>query len=335
MRPVSGKNSSRAPLILWVLCGLIIGSFLVTLINQTGVFKRLLSFQSVNANKVTIIDKLDDKILGSSDFSGPFFTLVEREDGSFSYAIIDKGTIKNDQFIDEVRVTFPNGEIATISENENDSMDIFYTKKGSRESVTIVNKFVGGIRLPDGTLLPVKFINGKTEDGSLKGNFRFLILTEKKQAIGEISSRGTVTKIDLTDSLSSVDSTSLLLMQEMLRLVYELSGQTDVNVLGESTQNGVFPLGINSSVMLARRDLEEGVVRLLSNTSGVLALNSLVSFSPDLEVIFENGVAQLKLSGSTVNGPIGSGETGATGSVGPKGDNGAAGAKGEKGDSGA
>ena len=348
MSSVRNKSSGTASFILCILCGLIVGNFLLTFANQSGIFRTILSFKNESVNKVTIIEKLDTEVLKSADFGGPFFTMVEREDDSFSYAILNEAIVENGRYVGEAKVIFPNGETAILSEKENEMMEIFFTKKGSRETVSIVDRFLGGIRLEDGSILPVKFLNGAIEDGKLIGNFRFLIFTEKKQVAGEISSRNEVLKISLTNSLSTIDATSLLIMQEMLRLVYESGGEKDVNVLGETTQSGVLPLNllqagvpkigtVTSSITIAKRDLEEGVVRLFSNSSVGLALNNLVSLSPDLEVTFENGVAQLKLVGTTVQGGTGFGITGATGPAGTKGDKGDkgdAGAQGAKGDAG-
>src|SRR3989344_2301761 len=345
MRPDPVKSFGIASFILWILCVIIIGNFFLTLAKQSGVLKSLLSFNNFGVNKVTIIEKLDEKVLRGSDFNGPFFTMVERADNSFSYALLRNVAVENDRYLGEAKVIFPNGDIAIMTENENANMEIFFTKKGNREKVSIVNRFLGGIRLDDGSYLPVKFVDGTVEDGKLVGDFRFLIFTERKQAIGEISSRGDLLKINLSDSLSTIDATSLLVIQEMLRLVYELKGENDVNVLVESTQNdsislsplqsGISKIGnISTSVVLARRDLEEGIVRLFSTMSSVLAFNSLVSLSPDLEVTFENGVAQLKLVGTTAKGTAGFGQTGATGPAGSKGDKGDAGSKGDKGDTG-
>src|SRR3989338_2391168 len=99
MRSDPAKFFNKTTLALWVLCGLIVGSFFIAIASETGLLEKIKSLNKVSANRVTIIEKLNQEVLSNSDFSGPFFTLVERQDGTFSYAVIDKGSIENDRFV--------------------------------------------------------------------------------------------------------------------------------------------------------------------------------------------------------------------------------------------
>ena len=164
-------------------------SLIWTFLDKTDTWKNYLLSLAKKSNAEEFIVEITSDVLKKSSFSGPFFSIVEREDGSFSYLVVSEGSVKNDHLIDGVEVEFPNGEYGIISENENGTIDIFFTRNGPMEKAILVDSLITGIKLPDGSILPVKFSDGRISNGRLVGEFKFFAITNKKQVIGEISYR--------------------------------------------------------------------------------------------------------------------------------------------------
>src|SRR3989344_5261607 len=231
--------------------------------------------------EVVEVTKIDKSILEKSSYIGPFLVSVLRGDGSFSYAVVVQADLTDDQFAGEVQIQYPNGDFGSIEE-KNGTVDLFFTKKGARESVAIVDRLITGIRLPDDSILPVKFRDASIREGKLVGDFQFLAFADKKLVNGRFTSRGDLTSLVVLPSLTSADTTSLLVMRELLKMVYASDGNGEENVLGiQSSAGSVLaetPTGPSSSSttvssisssVVARRYEDEGVIRLFQQASAL------------------------------------------------------------------
>ena len=95
------------------ILSLIFLAFIVTFVNQSGFIRELIAQRSKKKDSA-LISSLTREVLLNSSFSGPFFSLVERSDGSFSYAIVEKGSINKDHFIDEIQLLYPNNDRGNV-----------------------------------------------------------------------------------------------------------------------------------------------------------------------------------------------------------------------------
>src|SRR5260221_9403518 len=108
--------------------------------------------------------------------------------------------------------------------------------------------------------MPVKFRKASIREGKLVGDFDFIIYSDRKIAEGRMSARGEIISLVLNDTLVSQDSTSILVMRELLKLMFETQGQSSENVLGVTTDGtgvtvgaGQTSVGTVSSTVIARR----------------------------------------------------------------------------------
>ena len=332
------KIPVAAGIIFVILISGILAVFIYTVFREAGFLKKITSNKNKTASFKDQILEFSEELLRNSNFIEPLIAVVHRNDESFSYVEVDDAVVDGDQFVGDTTVTYPNGEKGMIAEGYDGEMDLFFSKKGEKENVTMINRLVGGVELPDGSILPVKFIDANVIDGKLVGKFRLLVLSEKKQVVGEFSARGELFSVEIGPSLETVDPASLLVIQEMLRLVYSSKGKQEARVLGAMTAERESVLAeadeqvrvneFRGGFFYAKRYTDEGVVRLFPSSSRI-AVGGLESLIPQIQVVIENGVVKLKLVGEAIFGGIGpTGPAGSAGSAGSKGD------KGDKGDAG-
>jgi len=165
------------------------------------------------------VTKIDKNILENSSYIGPFILSVLRSDGSFSYAVVTQADLVDDAFVGTVQVQYPNGDFGSVADIKGE-VGLFFTKKGNEEKVAIVDRIITGVRLPDDSILPVKFRDASIRNGKLVGDFQFYAFADKKQVNGRFTPRGELTSLVVQPSLVSADSTSLLVMRELLKLFY-------------------------------------------------------------------------------------------------------------------
>lgn len=270
------KKQAGKPLSLSVflagLAGLMIGSFAMFFVANSMGKQRAASSTVVSPATVNTITP---EVLFSSQFSGPYLLTVLLPDGSFSYATVDRGTLVDDVYKGDVRLRYPNGEWGVVNDDGTGEIP-FYTRLGEKVQALIVDRLVSGVGLPDGVILPVKFIRGSIGGGSITGIFRMVTYAEKREMTGEFSSRGSLVSIRVDPTLYSFDATSVIVIRELLKLVYELALGDKPAVLGISdpaTENTsvfgtsgvaapIFSAFSYPSTLFARRYAKEGVIRL-------------------------------------------------------------------------
>lgn len=289
------------------------------------------------------ITQLTSGLLAKSKFESPFLTTILRQDGSFSFAIVEGGTLQDGRFDNETVIRYPNGDWGVITNNGERAT--FYTKKGAKETVQVVDKLIGGITLPDETVIPVRFTDATIIDGRLVGNFKVVTLTQEKVVVGKISSRGLLSHLEVSSSLTTFDPTTVSVIREVLKLAYEHEGIKSSNVLGVKTDSSgtavaeagaPLPESVAGSIFgayFAVRDENEGTVRLLPQV-GRPSVSSLEALIPQLKTLVESGTANIQITGQAA-GLAGTGSTGYTGFTGSAGSAGSAGNTGATGPGGA
>jgi hypothetical protein len=125
------------------------------------------------------------------------FISVMRKDQSFSYAVVERGDLVGDTFVGPISVRFPNGELGDIQDSRG-TIDLFITKKGTTESVSIIDRLIGGIVLPDSAILPVKFKQASVREGRLVGDFQLFVFADKKKISGKCHEA--ITAVDVKPS---------------------------------------------------------------------------------------------------------------------------------------
>src|SRR3989344_8844835 len=229
MIPDSRKLPALAGFIFVSLFCIIIGGFSLTLLKTSGLIEKNFSEKKETDGSISDITEYN---LRNATLEDPFISIVQRLDGSFSYVVIRDAFLDQDRFIGDVQLSYPNGESGIVNYDKDGVMEIFLTKKNEREETTIFNRLITGLVLSDGSILPVKFIDANIVNGKIVGKFKYLILSEKKQVIGEYSTHGELVDVAVGPSLATSDTASFLVAQEMLRLVYSLDGKKEARVLG-------------------------------------------------------------------------------------------------------
>ena len=126
-----------------------------------------------------VINDVTPEVLLNSIFDKPYLMTVLRKNGSFSFAKIENAAVSNEKFLNEVELTYQNGDAGLVTE-VNGTVNVFISKKGSKESAQLVQRGATTVTLPDSTLLPVKLVTGKIVRGKLTGNFELQTLTTNK-----------------------------------------------------------------------------------------------------------------------------------------------------------
>ncbi len=215
------------------------------------------------------ITELTTDVINKSELLEPFFVTVQTDDGSLSYMTVKQAYLQDSQFVDDVLVTYPNGDTGNISGTSGE-IDSFMTKDNEKKKAYILDKLIGGIKLPDGLVLSIKFSQAKISEGKLVGDFTILVLTEKKIITGTVSPHGRLSSVKIQPTLIPLDYMSSSVTREMLQMAYYLEHRTEVQVLGVSTDD------TRSSAMVFRtpsffvnRDYKKGTLRLSSQVLAV------------------------------------------------------------------
>lgn len=250
--------------------------------------------------------------LADSKFVMPYMINVLRSNGSYSFARIENGVVRGDRLVGLTELSYQNGDSGLVKDNGG-LVDVFVSKKGAKESANLTERAVTGIILPDGSVYPVKVVNGKIARGVLTGDFEMASLIDKKRILGKFDTRGNLVRIEVGPSLIEPDMAASLVSKELLKLSLEISAGKQGSVLAATTDAPidqpvatVVGESVGASFFQVRRDTAEGSITVSSATGPLLT-----------------GI------GGIVGPP---GPAGATGPIGPSG--GEKGDKGDKGDTG-
>ncbi len=266
------------------------------------------------------VTEIEALTLEKSNFVGPFLMTVLRSDGSFSYARITNARIENDAFVGQIQLNYINGDFGLVRE-ENGEVNLFITRNGLQETVSLNNRIILGVTLPDGGILPVKVVDGRVSRGRLVGDFRMLVLNERKEISGSFDSRGQLSSLAVAPTLREVNPAALLIAREILKLDLASQDKSEGQVLGLTTiaqaQNvtSIPPVGASAET-LVKVERDEAV--------GAISLSSPVA-----------GPAGPAGPAGATGADGATGATGATGPAGPQGIQGAAGNNGVAGSTGA
>lgn len=286
-----------------ILLALIIGSVAVAAAQSAGWLK---GTRPVVVTKTTPeITVLTSETLAKSNFDAPVLITVARTDGSYSFARIENAIITEDKFVGPAEFAYQNGDYGTVAEGDN--IKIFVSKRGSHEQAAVVERGIMGLRLSDGTVLPVKVTSGQIVRGRLTGDFQLLNLNAKQQITGTLNTRSEVTKVTIAPTLKEVDPLAMTISKQLLKLSLDLQGESGGKVLGAST------------------DKPGQVLAVFTNQSNVAPGYTVTTDSADGSVTVQpTGGGSLGLGG--VVGPIGpAGPAGPVGATGATGATGAAG----------
>jgi hypothetical protein len=214
-----------------------------------------------------------------STYGGPFLVSFVRSDGSLTFAEIREADITDDRFTGDVAVTYTNGEHGILTENGGDA--ILYIRTGKKETGRIADRVISGIRLADGSILPVKFTKATIRDGALVGDFHFVSFVGQVQGTGTIDPLGKLTAMNITPTIAPQDPAAVLAAQELLKLNLSITGEDNNNVLGVTSatdsSTGTVLVGSNSSVypsvissaIVAQVNTDEATVRLTNGGATV------------------------------------------------------------------
>jgi len=291
---------------------------------------------------------LSATVLRDASFTGPAVIVVQRADGSYTYATVDQAIIKNGKFVGEVKLHFQNQEYGIVSE-DNDALGIFFTRQGEKESTRIIERLVMGVTLSDQSTLLIRVLDGQIIAGSLIGKFYAVSLRtqDNVQIRGERTAKGALTELFMEQALTHSDAALTLVTQELYRMLLRQSGKEET-VLGvtsdtpQTLSEGYVispPSLLQQSISVSRFE-DEGVVRL--NTGAAPAPSIIEQLTNNLSVDLGTGDSPLAAlrtlitqisQGATFGGGVG--PTGATGTAGKDGNQGATGAQGAAGTAGA
>ncbi|HLD24831.1 MAG TPA: hypothetical protein VJB96_02830, partial [Patescibacteria group bacterium] len=252
--------------------------------------------------------QLTEKVLSVSDWTGPYIVLVQRVDGSFTYAYIDDATIADGAYAGDVTIRYANGEQGIVR-SEDGVFRFFLTKRGSPEVVRILEPLITGIKLPDGKILLIQLREGRIIDEHLIGQFAALSAQEKIQISGNRSARGTMLSLSLEPTLKTIDPSMAIIQREVLKMALAASGEPD-SVLGVTSEESdstshslpILSAQIGTNALLQRFE-GEGVIRIITGsnnidntTTNIQNLNPSFVSSTENQV-FQNTSAQLYSQG--------------------------------------
>ena len=227
--PVTGKQFNRS------IKTVLVAFLLLTTLSVIVVAGRIsLKAPEVLPPAVGGVTDITPEILQESIFERPFLLTVLRNDGSFSFAQIENGVVFGERLVNEVELTYQNGDSGLVAEN-NGNVDIFISKKGAKETVALIVRGVTGITLQDETTLPVKLVAGRVSRGKLVGDFELQTLTTNKRILGKFDTRGKLVNVKVENAIKEPDATSSLIAKEVLKLQISMEGKPDERVLAATT----------------------------------------------------------------------------------------------------
>lgn len=256
---------------------------------------------------ITEIAELSTELLDRSNFSMPYLVNVMRSDGSYSYAKIENGVVRSGRLIGLVELAYQNGDTGLVKESGG-KIDIFISKTGTRESVSLVERAVTGIFLPDGSIYPVKVVNGKISRGMLSGDFEMASLLENKRILGKFDTRGNLVRVEVGQLLKEPDAVASLIGRELLKLSLEMTAGKTGAVLAATTDapvDGAPVLNQSTGVSFyqVRKDSAEGSISVLPQTGpGVTAAVTVpIPITGDVSINPVTGLTVI--GGGAVSGP--------------------------------
>ena len=318
--PVTGNQFNRSIKTLLILFLFLTTLSVVLVLGQVKA-KRSAPLAPAPAGAVT---ELSAAILEESSLDQPFLLTVLRSDGSFSYARIENGVISAERLQGETELLYQNGDSGLVREKDG-KVDVFISKKGVKETATLIVRGVTGITLPDGTALPVKLIAGRVSRGKLVGEFEMQTLTTNKKILGKFDTRGKMIAVKIENALKEPDATASLIAKEILKLHLSMEGTPDSRVLAATTDEAppVIPLnsvGMVASFFQVRQDPAEGSLSVISQPGpGVTAAGVTVVSGPQGPPGPEGPAGPTGPSGGPKGDKGDKGDTGATGPTGPAG----------------
>jgi len=271
------------------------------------------------------ISNLTSDVLLKSDWTGPMLLLVQRSDGSYSYAFVKDGTLKDSHFVDSVTLEYANGDHGTVSEDGNGNIPLFISKLGQGSSARILEHIIAGVTLQDGSILPVQFTDAQIIDGKIVGNFSAITDAIHMRITGDRSASEQMLSISLQPTLQTSDVATSLIGREMLKMVVVPNAQS--NVLGTTTDTGTnnesAPRILASAEpfigMSVQQFASEGVIKISSEP--VTSQTETQQLSPQFTTV--NNFNSAQQSANTGSATLyyggtggGIGETGATGEPG-------------------
>ncbi|MFA5770625.1 MAG: hypothetical protein WC894_03990, partial [Patescibacteria group bacterium] len=334
-----------------VLLLIILGNIFFTGLNfnKTSFKASILEYFSADKKKSEQpVTALTSQVLKNSSFIDPYLMVVRKSDGSFSYVKVLNGKLEKNKFTEETKVVYLNQDYNFIDVKSEKAVP-FISKSGKKDTVEILQPLIGFLKLPDGASLLVRFIDANVSDGKIFGDFRALVLGEKKEISGSIY-YDKIESARIDPSLITFDAFSYSVASEVMKMAYKLDNKESQNVLGIESDQTVAPPNFLSSNFAFEYDDTEGEIRSINpiainqnlDISQFLTQGSITSGTVDplqvtnLQKIF-NSIGIYSLVGEQGNtGPTGNtGVQGATGAAGTNGTIGVDGVTGPTGPTGA
>jgi len=333
------KNNKLISTFFVVLLIIIIGNvFFVGLnVNKSSIVDYLGANKEKSTKPITV---LTSKVLKDSSFIGTYLMVVKKNDGAFSYASVLSGRLEKNKFIEETKVIYLNRDYNFIDVS-NEKVIPFISKTGKKDMVEIFQPLIGFLQLPDGASLLVRFIDANISNGKIVGDFRVLVLGEKKEINGSIY-YDKIESAKIDPSLITFDAFSYSIASEVMKMAYKSANKESQNVLGiesdelskSNNYESFVPQNFIASNLIFEHDDIEGEIRSTNpitnfqnvDISQFLSQGDITSGTVDpsqasnLQKIFN----LIGISGS-VGGLGNTGPTGATGIQGSTGIQGATG----------
>ena len=237
-------------------------------------------FPSVNKPATVQIAELTTSVVQGSKFGMPYLINVVRADGAYTFANIESGVLNGDSLIGLTGLTYQNGDSGLVKE-ANGKIDIFVSKTGKVESTDIIERAVTGITLPDGSVYPVKVINGKISRGVMIGDFEMASLIDNKRILGNFDTRGNLVHAEVSPSINDPDKASALVGRELIKLYLNIASENSGKVLAATTDKPIDSAtstivgeALNTSFFQVKQNLPDGSLTLaqapgLPNTGAV------------------------------------------------------------------
>ena len=172
----------------------------------------------VSVENAAVLPELSYEQLIQSGWSGPLLMVVERPDGSYAYAHVEDGYLKDGRYVGDVTIAFENGDHGIVTEDKNGVIPIFISKANETSGARFVQHMLLGVKLPDGSILPVQFTDARVMEGKLYGSFAAItdvdrvLISGNRSAIGDMLSFSVVPTLQVPDTLTSMLSRAVLLL---------------------------------------------------------------------------------------------------------------------------
>lgn len=243
------------------------------------------SFTQQNFNNAT----LDGVVLGT----------VSLADNSFSAYRVRLARISNKKYLDESRITYPNGDegIGVYT----DTIDQFIDLSGITQPARIVCPMVMQIRFSDGRTYPVHFLEGTVVDGKMQGFVRFQMYYPNLLLEGQLQD-SKLSKVKMLGPGERFNEIEYLLAKQALEFQNHVSwgdkpklGQVDApSVLGVTD-----PIYFTEDFSTAVMDPKTSTWRVGSTIPGVsggaaLAAPLIRSDNPLFSVRYEGGTVVIQ-----------------------------------------